>query len=167
MNRVRPTSTLLVVALIGFGLVVGRLIPPLIVRLDGNVPRLSWAAPLTLFLAAVLVGSFAWSTWQSLHKKHQRMTSDHGIRMLSVAKSCAVVGAFVAGVYGGFALAFIDALDSPLGKERVVRGGAATVASLLLLAAALLLERACRVPGDDDEGKNGKTSKGRPDPTPA
>jgi MFS family permease len=167
MNRDRSTSALLIAALIGLGLVVGRLIPPLIVRLGGNVPRLSWAAPLTLFLAAFVVGIIAWNTWQSLHKKHQRMTSDHGIKMLALAKSCAVVASLVAGVYGGFALAFIEALDSPLGKERVVRGTAAAVASLLLLVAALLLERACRVPGDDDEGKNGKAAKGRPDATPA
>jgi hypothetical protein len=167
MNRVRPTSALYVVALIGLGLVVGRLIPPLIVRFDGNVPRPTWAAPLTLFIAAVFVGSFAWNTWQTLHKKHQRMTSDYAIRMLAIAKSCVVVGSLVAGVYGGFALAFVDAMDSPLGKERVVRGGAAAAASLLLLVAALLLERACRLPGDDDEGKNGKTESGRPDPTPA
>ena len=167
MNRVRPTSALFVVALVGSGLIVGRLIPPLIVRLDGDVPRLTWAAPLTLFLAAALVGSFAWNTWQTLHKKHERMTADHGIRMLAIAKSCIVVGSLVAGVYGGFAIAYIDAMDSPLGKERVVRGGAAALASLLLLVAALLLERACRLPGDDDEGKNGKAKNGRPDPTPA
>jgi hypothetical protein len=167
MNRVRPTSALLVVALVGTGLVVGRLIPPLVVRFDGNVPRLSWAAPLTLLLAAILVGTFAWNTWQTLHKKHERMTADHGIRMLAIAKSCVVVGSLVAGIYGGFALAYVDALDSPLGKERVVRGGAAAIASLLLLLAALLLERACRLPGDDDEGKGGKAKNGRPDPTPA
>jgi hypothetical protein len=137
MNRVRPTSALYVVALIGLGLVIGRLIPPLIVRFDGNVPRLTWAAPLTLLLAAVFVGAFAWNTWQSLHKKHQRMTSDYGIRMLAIAKSCVVVGSLVAGVYGGFALAFIDAMDSPLGKERVVRGGAAAAPSLVLHVAAL------------------------------
>ncbi|MEJ7634639.1 DUF3180 domain-containing protein [Aeromicrobium sp.] len=167
MNRVRPTSAVLIAALIGSGLVAGRLLPPLIVRLDGTVPRLTWAAPLTLAFAAAVVGAFAWSTWKSLHKEHERMTADHGIKMLSLAKSCAVVGALVAGVYGGFALAFIDALDSPLGTERVTRAGAAAIASLLLLIAALLLERACRVPGDDDEGTDGKAAKGRPDPTPA
>ncbi|KRC64982.1 hypothetical protein ASE12_09545 [Aeromicrobium sp. Root236] len=168
MNRVRLTSALLVVALVGSGLVVGRLIPPLITRLDGSVPRLGWAAPVTLVLAAILVGTFAWNTWQSLHKKHERMTADYGIRMLAIAKSCIVVGALVAGLYGGFALAYIDATDSPLGKERFVRGGAAAIASLLLLTAALLLERACRLPGDDDEGESGgKAKNGRPDPTPA
>lgn len=166
MKIARPTSVLLVVVLLAVGLVVGRLAPPVLTRLDLSTPRISWAAPLTLALAAVAVGIFAWNTWQSLHKRHERMTSQHAITMLSLAKSCAVVGALVAGLYGGFALAFVDALDSMLGRERFVRGLAAAVASLLLLLAALLLERACRLP-EDDEDEKAKKPKGRPDATPA
>jgi hypothetical protein len=151
MKLAKPTSALLVVSLIAFGVVVGRLTPPLIVRLDGNPPRLGWIAPLMLLAGAVVVGMCAWNTWQTLHRRHERMTADYGITMLSLAKSCAVVGSVVAGFYGGFALAYVDHLDSMLGKERFVRGLSATVASLLLLSAALLLERACRLPDDDDE----------------
>ena len=99
-----------------------------------------------LLAGAVVVGYLAWSTWQSLHKQHERMTSDHGIRMLSLAKARASSARWSAAFYGGYALAFIDELDSTLGKERFVRGLAAAVASLLLLAAGLLLERACRLP---------------------
>lgn len=151
MRMSRPTPVLLIVALIGVGLVAGRLTPPIVVRFDGTVPRLGWAAPLMLLAAAVVVGIFAWNTWQSLHKKQERMTADYGIKMLSLAKSCAIVGAIVAGFYGGFALAYVDSLDSTLGKERFIRGLAAAVASLILLTTALLLERACRLPEDDDE----------------
>ncbi|MET0468411.1 MAG: DUF3180 domain-containing protein [Aeromicrobium sp.] len=168
MKLTRPTSALLVVSLIAIGVIAGRLTPPLIVRLDGTPPRLGWIAPLTLLAGAAGVGTFAWNTWQSLHKRRERMTSEHGIRMLSLAKACAVVGALVAGYYGGFALAYVDTLDSVLGRERFVRGIAAAVASLLLLTAALLLERACRLPEDDDDDENGgKGSPGRSDPTPA
>ena len=99
-----------------------------------------------------MVGALAWSTWQSLHKKRQRMTSDHAAKMLALSRSCVIVGALFAGGYGGFALAFINDLDTPLGNERAVNGGGAAFAGLLLLVAALLLERACRLPeGDDDE----------------
>lgn len=164
MKLAKPTSALLVVALLAVGVVVGRLTPPLIVRLDGTPPRLGWIAPLMLLAGAVVVGICAWNTWQSLHRKNERMTADHGIKMLSLAKACAVVASLVAGFYGGFAVAYIDALDSMLGRERFVRGLGATVASLLLLVAALLLERACRLPEDDDEDEG---VKGRPDPTPA
>jgi hypothetical protein len=147
----KPTPSLLVAVLLAVGVVAGRLTPPLIVRLDGTPPRLGWVAPLMLLAGAMVVGMFAWSTWQTLHRRHERMTADHGIRMLSLAKSCAVVGALVAGYYGGYALAFLDALDATLGRERFVRGLAAAVASLLLMVTALLLERACRLPDDDSE----------------
>ena len=155
----KPTSALSVVVLLAVGIVSGRLTPPLIVRLDGNPPRLGWVAPLVLLAGAVVVGMFAYSTWQTLHRRHERMPVDHGIRMLSLAKACSIVGALVGGYYGGYALAFYDALDATLGRERFVRGLAAAVASLLLLVAALLLERACRLPDDDDDD--------RADPTPA
>jgi polyferredoxin len=160
MKLARPTSALLIAALLALGVIAGRLTPPLIVRLDGTPPRLGWVAPLTLLAAAAGVGTLAWNTWQSLHKKRERMTAEHGIRMLSLAKSCAVVGAVVAGYYGGFAFAYVDTLDSMLGRERFIRGLAAAVASLLLLVAGLLLERACRLPDDSDDDKNGT-------PTPA
>ena len=130
---------------------MGRLTPPLLVRLDGSPPRLGWIAPLMLLAGALVVGIFAWNTWQSLHRRRERMTADHGIRMLSLAKACSVVGALVAGFYGGFALAFIGSLDATLGLERFVRAVAAAVASIVLTVAALLLERACRLPDDDED----------------
>jgi len=162
MNR--RTSALVIASLIGIGLVVGRLIPAIIVRLDGNIPRVSWAAAGALLLGAAIVGWLAWSTWESLHKKKRRMTSDHGVTMLALAKASSVVGALFAGSYGGFAAAFIGSTDSPLGKERFVHAGGAAIAGLLLMIAGLLLERALRLPGGDDEGNGSKTV---PDATPA
>ncbi len=155
MKLTTPTSSLFVVALVGLGIVAGRLTPPLFVRFDGNPPRLGWGGSMLLLAGAGVVGYLAYSTWQSLHKKHQRMTSDHGIRMLSLAKASVVVGALVGGYYGGFAFAFTGELDAELGKERFVRGLAAAIASLLLLAAGLLLERSCRLPEDDDDDEPG------------
>ena len=152
--------------LIGLGLVVGRLIPVVVVRLDGTAPRVSWTAALALLVGAGVVGALAWSTWQSLHKKHQRMTSDHGVTMLALAKASAAVGALFAGAYAGFALGFVGSMDSPLGKERVSHSAGAAAAGMLLMVAGLLLERALQVPGDDDEGKGGR-GKPVPDATPA
>ena len=161
MRPVRRTSALNVAVWVAIGLVVGLLVRPIAVRLDASPPRVGFGAAATLFVVAVVVGALAWSTWQSLHKKHERMTSDHAAKMLALSRSCAIVGALFAGGYGGFALAFINDLDTPLGHERAVNGGVAALAGLLLLVAALLLERACRLPEDD---KNGKSA---PDPTPA
>lgn len=164
MNTFSRTSALTIVSLAGIGLVSGRLIPELILRADGSVPVVSWGPAIALLLGAVVLGVLAWNTWQSLHKKHQRMTSDHGVTMLALAKGGAVVAALLAGAYGGYAIAYLDSFDSPLGQDRVLHAGGATIAGLLMLTAALLLERALRIPGGDDESEGGKNA---PDPTPA
>jgi hypothetical protein len=147
----RRTSARLVLAAVTIGLVIGLLVRPVSERLDASPPRVGWGPATTLFVVALIVGALAWSTWQSLHKKHQRMTSDHGVKMLALSRSCAIVGSLFAGGYGGFAVTFLGDLDTPLGEERALTAGAAAGAGILLLVAALLLERACRLPEDDDE----------------
>lgn len=156
MSRVQRTSVLSLTLWGGGGLVAGRLLRPVVESLDDTSPRVGWSASLTLLLAAVVLGGFAWNTWQSLHKRRERMTSDHGIRMLALAKASALAGALVAGGYLGYALAFVDAFDTPLGRERVIHSGFAGVSGLLVMIAGLLLERALQVPGDEDkDGKQG------------
>jgi hypothetical protein len=164
VRPVRRTSAFNVAVWVTVGLVIGLLVRPVAVRLDASPPRVGLGPATTLFIVALVVGAFAWSTWQSLHKKHERMTSDHAAKMLALSRSCVIVGALFAGGYGGFALAFINDLDTPLGHERAVNGGVAALAGILLLVAALLLERACRLPEDDEDAKNGESA---PDPTPA
>ena len=58
--------------------------------------------------------------------------------------------ALAAGAYFGYALSWIR-VDSDLATERMIRSAVAGVCGLLVVAAGLLLERACRVPPDDDE----------------
>jgi hypothetical protein len=48
-------------------------------------------------------------------------------------------------------LSFVPDLDTQLGSARVWHAGFAGLAGLLLVVAALLLERACRIPGDDED----------------
>ena len=156
MSRVRRTSALSLTVMGGTGLVAGRLLPTVIEAFDGTAPRVGWSASLTLLLGSVVLGGFAWNTWQSLHKRHERMTSDHGIKMLALSKASALVGALVSGGYLGYALAFADSLNTALGQERFVHSGIAGIAGLLVMVAGLLLERALRVPGGEDEdGKEG------------
>ncbi len=147
----RRTSVLGVIGVLAVGLVLGLLTPPVIIRMDGSVPRISWAASLLLLGAAAAVGVLAYTTWKSLHRDKSRMTSQYALTMLAVAKSGTAVGALIGGFYAGFALSYLDDLDTVLGRERAIHGGAAALASVLLLIAALLLERACIVPHDEDE----------------
>lgn len=166
MSKVRPTSALSLTVMGGAGLVAGRLLRIVIESFDGIAPRVGWSAALTLLLAAVVLGGFAWNTWQALHKRGERMTSDHGIKMLALAKASSLVGALFAGGYLGYALAFVDSFDTPLGKERVIHAGVAGVAGILVMVAALLLERALQLPGgkDKDDKSGGNTQT---DATPA
>jgi hypothetical protein len=148
MKRATP---LFVVALIGAGVIIGTLARPLAARMDVTAPQIGWGPATMLLTVAVLIGGLAWSTWQSLHKKHERMTSDHGVKMLALSRSSLIVGGLFGGGYGGYALSFVPDVDTPLGSARVWHAGAAALAGALLVAAALLLERACHIPGGDDE----------------
>ena len=105
MRPARRASALYVAGWLATGLVIGLLVRPVADRLESSPPRVGWGAATTLFVVAIVVGSLAWNTWQSLHKKHERMTSDHAAKMLALSRSCVIVGALFAGGYGGFALA--------------------------------------------------------------
>jgi hypothetical protein len=148
MKRATP---LFVVALIGAGIIFGTLVRPVAARMDVTPPQIGWGPATMLFTIALLIAALAWNTWQSLHKKHERMTSDHGVKMLALSRSSLIVGGLFGGGYGGYALSFVPNLDTPLGAARVWHSGAASVAGVLLVVAALLLERACHIPGGDDE----------------
>lgn len=149
--RVRRATPLFVVGLLGAGVVVGVLIRPLATRLDATPPQVGWGPASMLFVVGVLVGALAWSTWQSLHRKHERMTSDHGVKLLALSRSSLIVGCLFAGGYGGYALSYVRDIDTPLGLDRVWHAGFAAGGALVLVVAALLLERACRIPGGEDD----------------
>jgi hypothetical protein len=147
----RRATPLFVVALIGAGIILGTVVRPLAARMDVTPPQIGWGPATMLFTIAVLIAGLAWNTWQSLHRKHERMTSDHGVKMLALSRSSLIVGGLFCGGYGGYAMSFVPNFDTPLGSARVWHAGTAAVAGLLLVVAALLLERACHIPGVDDE----------------
>jgi len=151
VRQIRRATLLFVVALVAWGAIFGSLVRPMAIRLGATAPQVTWGPAIMFFATAVFVGALAWHTWQSLHKKHERMTSDHGMKMLALSRASLIVGGLFAGAYGGYALSFARDRDTPLGSDRFWHSGFAAVAALLLLAAALLLERACRIPGGDDE----------------
>ncbi|MFL6090610.1 MAG: DUF3180 family protein [Aeromicrobium sp.] len=151
MRQLRRATPLLLVGLVGAGVIFGVLVRPVSARLGTTPPQVGWGPATMMFVFAVLVGALAWTTWQSLHRRHERMTSDHGIKMLALSRSSLIVGGLFGGGYGGFAISYIPDLDTPLGSDRVWHAGGAALAGLLLVAAALLLEWACHIPGTDDE----------------
>lgn len=151
MRKARRSSPLYVALLVASGLVVGRLLPPLTVRLDGTSPPVpGWGAAIVLLCGAIAIGALAWSTWQNLHRDKRRFTAHHAIRLVALAKAAVLVGGVFTGGYAGYALAYLGS-STELGELRFWRAAAAAGAALLLLIAALVLEWACRLPSGDDE----------------
>jgi hypothetical protein len=132
------------------GLLLGYAVVPVAELLDQTAPQVQWSAVGALVIIAGVVGVFAWSTYRTVHSLRQRMDAQRAVNFLMLAKASALVGAFVAGGYLGFGVNFLDDLDIALPRERALRSLAAAVAGLAIVVAGLLLERACRVPNDDD-----------------
>jgi len=126
------------------GLVLGRLVRPISMELDGTAPRVGWLAVLALFLVAAILGYVAWSTHRTVHKQHGVLLPNHAVNRLVLAKACAIVGALLAGGYFGYALSWLGE-GSELAGERLGRSLLASLAGVLIVAGSLALERACRV----------------------
>jgi len=150
-RQLRPTpATALAVTSLA-GLAVGGSIRPLVERGGGVAPAVTWAAPLTLLAFALLLLGLARITYGTIHQRRERIEPHRAVNLLVLAKASALAGAAVAGAYLGYALSFAAEWDAALPRERVTRSLAACAVALLVVVGGLLLERACRVPGDPDD----------------
>jgi hypothetical protein len=135
-------------SLIGFallGLVGCWLLRPVGIRVNGTAPTVGWIPVLALLFVAVVIGAVAWSTYRSLHRRHERLPPHQAVNRLVLAKACALAGALVAGGYFGFALSWLGLTEAELARQRVVRALVGGGSALALVVGSLLLERACRV----------------------
>jgi small-conductance mechanosensitive channel len=144
-----PWRALLVAAL--FGGLAGWLVVVTANAFDALPPRVPWSAPIGLVVFAAMVGALAWSTYQRLQVRRERMEPQRAVAFLVLGKASALAGAAVAGGYLGFALMFLARIDAATPRDRVIRSGVAIVAAVGLAIAGLRLERACKVPDADDD----------------
>ena len=144
-----PWRALLVAAL--FGGLAGWLVVVTANAFDLLPPRIPWSAPIGLVVFAALVCVLAWSTHQRLQVRRERMEPQRAVAFLVLGKASALAGAAVAGGYLGFALMFLARIDASTPRDRVIRSAVAVVAGVALAIAGLRLERACKVPGLDDD----------------
>jgi H+/Cl- antiporter ClcA len=145
-----PVRTLVVAAL--FGGLGGWLLVVIANAFDVIPPEVPWTAPIGLILVAALVGVLAYATHQRIQVRHERMEPQRAVAFLVLGKASALAGALVAGGYFGFAFMFLTRLDAAAPRDRVIRSAVAIVAGIVLCAMGLLLERACKVPAEPDEG---------------
>ena len=139
--------------LLGFGavgLLGGWLFHWFLDRGTGIPPTVSWAQPLALLLIAAILWFTAWSTRRTVHQRPGRLSPHQAVNRLVLARACAYVGALAAGFYFGYAVSWLGEETSVLADQRVFRSACAGVAGILVVVGGLLLERACRVPPEDD-----------------
>jgi len=130
------------------GLVLGWLLRPVSIRMNGAAPTVGWLPVLALLFVALVVGSVAWATHRSLHKRQEWIEPHRAVNRLVLAKSCALAGAMVAGWYFGYALSWLGIAEAELARQRVARSLVGGVAGVLIVVVSLLLERACRIRDD-------------------
>lgn len=150
LGHVRPTRPGPVVLVGVLGLIGGWSLRPLFQWLGGSPPLVSWVQVGALYFVAAVLAVTAWQTKRALSRP-LGMEPNRAVNRLVLAKACVLVGAVVAGGYGGYALTWI-ASEAALAEQRILRSGLGALAGLLMLLAAVWLERACRVRDDDDQG---------------
>ncbi len=150
-GTVGPTRVRSLLALFLVGGVLGYAFVRISITVHGYAPQIQWSSAIGLLVAASIVLVLANSTYRTLHRERRRMDAHRAVRFLLLAKASALVGAIVAGAYLGFAVNFVNQLDVHLPQERVIRSVCASLAAIVLSVAGLLLERACRIPKDQDE----------------
>ena len=147
-GTVELTRLSMLAAIAVVGLALGLLLKPVALARSGTAPTVSWLPVLALTIVAVIMAVLAWSTHRILRRGRGTLDPHQAVNRLVLAKSCALVGALVAGGYLGYAASWLGQLDTDLGRERAVRGLLAGVAAVLIVVGSLVLERACRVRDD-------------------
>ncbi len=131
------------------GLVLGWGMRPLTLQLGYAEPRVALLSVALLLFAAAIVGATALLTRRTVRRDRFALAHHQAVNRVALGKACALVGAFLAGGYLGYAVAQLGVAD-PGASTRLWHAGLAVLAATLLCLAALQLEQACRVPDDPD-----------------
>lgn len=147
-GTLRPTSPGALTACAVLGLVGGWALHPLMSRLAGGPPLVSWAQALALVLVAAIMVFLAWQTWQTVQVRRERLEVHQAVNRLVLARACALCGALVAAGYLGYAISWLG--DASQYADRwILRSLVAAAAAGVVTLASLALERACRTDGGD------------------
>ena len=118
-------------------------------------PVVPWSVP--VLLAGLAIATAVYSRALPKRIEEKRLAPQEGLAALAIGKSMIMTGALFAGAHIVYVMRYLSQLDAPLPSARVFQGGATIIAALLLAGAGALLERACVIRGDDDEGDDHPT----------
>jgi hypothetical protein len=145
-GTLHPTSARALTACAVVGLLGGWAIHPVMSRVAGGPPLVSWTQALALVLVAVIMAFLAWHTWQTVHVRGERFEPHQAMNRLVLARACALGGALVTAGYVGYAVSWLGD-GSQLADRWILRSVVAALGGLGVLLASLALERACRADG--------------------
>lgn len=143
-----PTSATFLLGLALAGVVVGRLVRPVVEWAGAVAPVVSWSQPLALAVVAGVLAVTARATRSVVRVARAPLDPQQAVNRLLLARASAVVGGFVGGGYAGYAVAWLGS-PSLLADQRIWRSLLTAVCAAAVVVSALLLERACRVPPED------------------
>ena len=147
-GTLRPTSARALTTCVVLGLVGGWGLHPLMSRLTGSPPLVSWAQALALVMVAAIMVFLAWQTWQTVQVRGERLEVHQAVNRLVLARACALCGALVAAGYLGYAISWLG--DASAYADRwILRSLVAAAGAAVVTLASLALERACRTDGGD------------------
>lgn len=150
-GTVRPSRPGPLVVLGVVGLIGGWGVRWLCLTAGWSEPRVSWPTVVMVWFFAAAVALVAWHTEQ-VRRRRTRLEPHRAVNRLVLAKAAAVAGALLIGAFVGYAIAQLGATESNLAGTRLWHSLAVAAGAVVLLVAALLLERACRVPDDEEPG---------------
>lgn len=125
----------------------------------GTLPSVPLAAPIVLAAIAAVLTATALSLRARLRAQRERRPGAKGVEPLMAARAVvfgqasALVAALVSGMYGGTGVYLLGFLDVPARRDQAIYAGFSVVAGIAVIAAAFFLERVCKLPEDEDNGR--------------
>ncbi|MGW6567191.1 DUF3180 domain-containing protein [Streptomyces sp. NPDC054975] len=125
----------------------------------GTLPSVPLAAPIVLASIAAVLTATALSIRSRLKAQRERRPGAKGVEPLMAARAVvfgqasALVAALVAGMYGGTGVFLLGSLDIPSRRDQAIYAAFSVLAGFAVIAAALFLERVCKLPEDEENGK--------------
>jgi hypothetical protein len=149
-GTLRPTSARALTICAVLGLAIGWAIHPVVSRIAGRAPLVSWTQALALVLVAGIMTYLAWHTWQTVQVRGERLEPHQAVNRLVLARACALGGTVIAAGYVGYAVSWLG--DASQYADRwILRAVVAALGALGVTLASLVLERACRADGGDPQ----------------
>lgn len=124
----------------------------------GTLPGVPFAAPIVLGAIAAVLLATALSLRARLIAQRERRPDAKGVEPFTAARAVvfgqasALVGALVAGMYGGTCVyLLLNRMEVPARRDQALYAGLAVAAALAVVVVALFLQRVCRLPEDDED----------------